>query len=153
MSGEIAAILLAAGLSRRMGRCKQLLPLMEETIMAHCIGMLLGAGIKEIIVVVSPNGNEVATEARRFPVRVAVNREPDGDMASSVRAGRDVLPVDVAGVVVALCDHPLVKSSTVTQLIEPTGRPQTASSFPSMRGEKGILSFFQDQSWMSFTTP
>ena len=37
-------------------------------------------------------------------------------MASSVRAGRDALTAEVSGVIVALCDHPLVSADTVAGL-------------------------------------
>jgi molybdenum cofactor cytidylyltransferase len=46
-----------------------------------------------------------------------VNPEHEGDMASSVRAGRDALMADASGVVVSLCDYPLVDAGTITNLI------------------------------------
>jgi molybdenum cofactor cytidylyltransferase len=39
-------------------------------------------------------------------------------MASSVRAGRDALPAEFSGVIVSLCDYPLVSAATVSRLIE-----------------------------------
>jgi CTP:molybdopterin cytidylyltransferase MocA len=137
MSGKIAAILLAAGLSRRMGRCKQLLPLGDRTVMARCIGTLCLAGIDETIVVVSPEGDKVAAEAWRFPVRVVVTPEPDGDMASSVRAGRGALSAGVVGVVVALCDHPLVQPATVAELIRTHREHPDHIIIPCHGGRKG----------------
>jgi len=113
-----AAILLAAGQSRRMGRCKQLLPLGDRTVIARCLETLLAGGVAEIVVVVSGDGQAVADAARLSPVRVAVNQDPGGDMASSIRAGRDVLPAGISGVIVALCDYPLVSAATVTRLLE-----------------------------------
>jgi len=137
MSGKIAAILLAAGQSRRMGRCKQLLPLGEGTVIARCIQTLCSAGIDEIIVVVSAAGSEVVVEAERFPVQVVTNSEPEGDMASSVRAGRDTLLADVAGVVVALCDHPLVQPETVRQLIHLSRSHPDRIIIPCHGGRRG----------------
>ena len=118
MTGRVAAILLAAGKSRRMGSCKQLLPLGGVTVIGRCLDALVTGGAGEVVVVVSEAGNEVADAARAYPVRIVVNPESDGDMASSVRAGRDALPPDVGGVIVALCDYPLVSAATVTRLIE-----------------------------------
>jgi len=118
VTGRVAAILLAAGKSRRMGSCKQLLPLGGVTVIGRCLDALVTGGAGEVVVVVSEAGNEVADAARAYPVRIVVNPESDGDMASSVRAGRDALPPDVGGVIVALCDYPLVSAATVTRLIE-----------------------------------
>jgi len=137
MSGTTAAILLAAGLSRRMGTCKQLLPFGDETVLARCLTTLHLADIDRIVVVVSPAGGEVASEAGRFPVQVVVNHEPAGDMASSVRAGRDALPEEVSSVVVALCDQPLAQPTTVTQMIKLSRSHPDAIIIPCHAGRRG----------------
>lgn len=117
MSVTVAAILLAAGKSRRMGSCKQLLPLGGTTMIGRCLDTLVTAGISEIVVVVSPEGGLVAEAAREFHVRVVVNSTPEGDMASSVRVGRDVVSAQASGVIVTLCDYPLVVSATLGHLV------------------------------------
>jgi molybdenum cofactor cytidylyltransferase len=117
VSGSVAAILLAAGKSRRMGNCKQLLPLGDSTVIARCINALVTGGVGEIIVVVSGEGHMVAEAVRCCPARVVVNSESEGDMSSSVRAGRDALTTEASGVVVSLCDYPLVSAGTMTSLI------------------------------------
>ena len=121
MTGHVAAILLAAGKSRRMGSCKQLLPLGDSTVIARCIGALVTGGAGEIVVVVSEEGDAVAEAVRAYPVMIVVNQEPDGDMASSVRAGRDALTDAARGVIVALCDYPLVSAATIASLVAEFG--------------------------------
>lgn len=116
MSSHVAAILVAAGFSRRMGSCKQLLNLGGKTALARCVETLLAGGVKEIVVVAGVKGEQVAAEAGLFPVEVVVNNDPDGDMASSVRVGRAALPATASAVIVALCDYPLVLPATVTSL-------------------------------------
>lgn len=116
MSSSVAAIVAAAGLSRRMGRCKQLLELGGKTALARCLETLLAGGVREIVVVVADKGGPVAAEAGRFPVTIVVNSDPHGDMASSVRAGRAFLPATASAVIVALCDYPLIQPVTVTRL-------------------------------------
>lgn len=118
MSGKVAAILLAAGKSRRMGCCKQLLPLAGTTVIGRCLDALVQGGASEIVVVVSPDGDEVAKAALAYPVKLVTNSSDEGDMASSVRAGRTVVPVEASGVIIALCDYPLVQPATVTRLLE-----------------------------------
>lgn len=137
MSGKTAAILLAAGLSQRMGSCKQLLPLGDVSVLARCLGTLLAAGIEKTIVVVSPAGDAVAAEAGKFPVQVVVNGEPEGDMASSIRAGRDALPDAVERVVVALCDHPLVQPATVATMIRIGNTHPESIIIPCHSGRRG----------------
>jgi molybdenum cofactor cytidylyltransferase len=117
VTGRVAAILLAAGKSRRMGICKQLLPLGGVTVIGRCLDTILEGGVGEVVVVTSPDGQEVADAVRDYPVRVAVNHESDGDMVSSVRVGRDALPAAASGVIVSLCDCPLVSATTFSRLI------------------------------------
>lgn len=137
MTGSAAAILLAAGKSRRMGSCKQLLPLGSGTVIARCLDTLVAAGIDEIVVVVSPDGHGVAEAARKYPVNIVVNPEPDGDMASSVRAGRDALTTEAHGVIVFLCDYPLVSAETITSLIEEHGDSPGSIIVPCHREKRG----------------
>lgn len=117
MSRGVAAILLAAGMSRRMGRCKQLLPLGETTVIGRCLDTLRRGGVSTVVVVVSAVGDDVARGAAASSARVVVNRQCNGDMASSIRSGRDSLGPEYSGVMVALCDYPLVDPATVETLI------------------------------------
>ena len=142
MSPPVAAIVAAAGLSRRMGCCKQLLDLGGKTVLARCIETLNGGGISDIVVVVGSNGGLVAAEARRFPVRVVVNENPDGDMASSVRVGRRFLSDRVSGVVVALCDYPLVTPATVARLVSRHEEVPGTILIPGHGGRRGHPTLF-----------
>jgi len=133
----VAAILLAAGKSRRMGRCKQLLPLGTSTVMGRCIDTLQHGGITKIVVVVSDDGHVVSDAAHACSAQVAVNREPDGDMASSVRAGRDFLMSAFSGVIVALCDYPLVEPATIIALLQCHTLYPNRIIVPTQQGKRG----------------
>jgi molybdenum cofactor cytidylyltransferase len=137
VTARVGAILLAAGLSQRMGACKQLLPLGGKTVIARCLEGLLAGGAEEVIVVVGPQGDAVAEEARRHPVRIVRTTDPHGDMACSVRTGRAALSPTVSGVLIAPCDHPLVTSGTVAGLIEAHRRDPAAIIIPSHAGRRG----------------
>ena len=118
MTQSVSAILLAAGASRRMGTCKQLLQLGGKTVIARCLETLLEGGADEVVVVVSPSGDEVERAVEAYPVRVVRNADSDGDMAASIRTGREALSPEATGVVIALCDYPLVTSETISRLVE-----------------------------------
>jgi molybdenum cofactor cytidylyltransferase len=134
---NVAAVLLAAGKSRRMESCKQLLPLAETTVIERCLGTLVSAGITEIVVVVAYEGDDVAKAADMFPARIAVNPQSDGDMASSVRVGRDALSPEPSGVIVALCDYPLVRPGTVAQLMAVHADTPGCIIIPRHEGRRG----------------
>lgn len=137
MSSAVAAIVAAAGLSRRMGSCKQLLELGGKTAIARCLETLLAGGVREIVVVAGVKGEQVAAEAGRFPVTVVVNNDPADDMASSVRAGRAALSAAPGAVIVALCDYPLLLPDTVTSLKESHAEEPGRIVIPTHGGKRG----------------
>lgn len=137
MSARLGAILLAAGKSRRMGTCKQLLPLGDGTVLTRCLTTLARGGIDEVVVVVSAGATRVVEALRGRPVRMVVNLDAEGDMASSVRAGRDALSTGVCGVIVFLCDYPLVTAATVSSLIAGHENSPASIIIPCHGGRRG----------------
>lgn len=142
MTPNVAAILLSAGLSRRMGTCKQLLPLDGKTVIGRCLETLLGGWISEVVVVVGPQGDAVADAVQGYPVTVVRTTDPEGDMAASIRRGRDALSPSVSGVVIALCDHPLVTPQTVALLAALHCEGQDRIIIPVHEGRKGHPTLF-----------
>lgn len=142
MNAGVAAIVPAAGLSRRMGSCKQLLDLGGRTVLARCIETLQAGGIAEIVVVVGATGERVAAEVARFPVKIVVNPDPDGDMASSVRSGRELLPGGASGVIVALCDYPLISAVTIADLVAAHAEQPQSVIIPVHNGRRGHPTLF-----------
>ncbi len=137
MKTAVAAVLLAAGKSSRMGRCKPLLPLGDGIVIQRCLDTLQRGGVNEIVVVVSIHGEEVARAAREHPVLIAVNPDELGDMASSIRIGRDTVSPETSGIIVALCDYPLVVPGTVQALIDQHAKHPECIITPTCQGRRG----------------
>lgn len=142
MKRNVAAVLLAAGLSKRMGACKQLLPLEGITVIARCLETLLEGGISEVVVVVAPQGDAVAEAVRDYPVTVVRTLDPEGDMATSVRTGRDAIFPGVSGVMIALCDYPLVAPETAQLLADLHCAERDKIIIPLHEGKKGHPTLF-----------
>jgi CTP:molybdopterin cytidylyltransferase MocA len=142
MTGHVAAILLAAGRSRRMGSCKQLLDLGGKTVLARCIETLLSGGVEDVVVTVGAQGEAVRAEAQRFPVRIAVNDDIAGDMTSSVLVGRRALLPAVSGVIIALCDYPLVTSRTICRLASAHSAAPASILIPCHGEQRGHPTLF-----------
>ncbi len=142
MNSPVAAIVPAAGLSRRMGSCKQLLDLGGKPVIAHCLETLLTGGITEIVVVVGQQGEAVAAAVEHYPVRVTVNPDLAGDMASSVLAGRAALAPTTSGIIVALADYPLIAAATIETLINAHGATPDAILIPCHNRRKGHPTLF-----------
>ncbi|MCX6029854.1 MAG: nucleotidyltransferase family protein [Chloroflexi bacterium] len=84
----IPAIVLAAGLSRRMGRFKLTLPWGATTVIGQVVATLRAVGVAEIVIVTGNRADEVAAALAGTPVRVVFNPGyATGEMLSSIQAG------------------------------------------------------------------
>src|SRR5580765_8822824 len=115
---EIAAILLAAGRSRRMSAFKPLLPFGEQTVIETCLANLRGAGIDEIMVVLGHRGDELQAYLRASDVSFAVNPDPDSQMSASIACGLEQVSIEAKAFVIALVDHPAVESAIIELIID-----------------------------------
>ena len=139
---RIAALLLAAGRSERMGRCKQLLPLAGKPLVRHSLETLLAAGVEDIIVVLGARGREIARVIDDLPVTMVENSDPASDMAESVRVGLAAVAGDAQAVLVCLGDHPLVKAATVQALTDSHAAYPDKIIIPLCNGRKGHPTLF-----------
>lgn len=115
---HVAAILLAAGQSRRMGAFKPLLPFGNKTVIECCIDYLTKGGVDRIVVVLGHRAEEVRKVLEGHQVTFAINPDPDSEMGASIAAGIQNLPGPTKATLVALSDHPAVPASIVSTLIE-----------------------------------
>ncbi len=117
----ITAIVLAAGISRRMGTPKQLLMYKGRPLLRHVVENLLQSRVDEIMVVLGYQGTEVAEVLNGLPVRIIINQDYTCGQSTSVKSGLTALhPADSdrLGVLFVLGDQPLVKPETINLLID-----------------------------------
>lgn len=115
---QVAAILLAAGQSKRMGAFKPLLPFGNKTVIESCIDYLREGGVETIVVVVGHRADEVRERLEKHDVRFAFNPDPDSEMGASIAAGISALPGSAEATLIALADHPAVPASVVSTVID-----------------------------------
>lgn len=115
---DVAAIVLAAGRSRRMGKFKPLLPFGATTVIESCVNNLRSAGIDEIVIVVGHRAGEVRRQMKSARVSLVTNPDPDGDMSGSVALGAGALSDTVRAVLVTPVDHPAVPPDIIRLLVE-----------------------------------
>lgn len=141
MSGEskIGALILAAGLSRRMGTFKPLLPLGEVTVIEQTVLSVLSGGAESAVVVTGHRADEVeALLRRRFGDRVRFIRNPDfstTDMLCSVRLGAAILP-DCEAFFLLPGDMPAVSPETFRALLDARRRQGGLLVFPTSSGRR-----------------
>ena len=133
----IAGVVLAAGLSRRMGRPKLLLDLDGRPVIRHAVEALAGAGVGELIVVVPPDSAALEAALSGLAVRFAVNPRPEAGQSGSVVAGIEALSPTAEAAIIALGDQPDVPRAVLVGLREAhraTGRPIVAPRYREGRG-------------------
>lgn len=111
----IAGVVLAAGRSTRFGGDKLTTTLGTRAVVHWSVAAVLG-GVSRAWVVVSPDAVGVRDALSGLPVDYVDNVERDEGMASSIRAGVAAMTDEVAAVVIALGDQPLVASEVVAKL-------------------------------------
>jgi CTP:molybdopterin cytidylyltransferase MocA len=114
---DIAAIVLAAGRSERMGAFKPLLRFGETTVIESCLDNLRQGGVETIVVVLGHRGQELRDHLKTSGVLFAVNPDPDGEMSDSIASGLRELPLASKAVLITPADYPAAPAGVISQLI------------------------------------
>lgn len=147
MSTPVAALVLAAGASRRLGQPKQLLMYGGETLLERAIRLASEAGAHPVLTVLGANYEKIcaSVDLTRTSVPV-VNDQWEEGMATSIHAGLkaldDVAPL-AAGVLVLTCDQPRLSSEHLRALMDAfVTRAATAIVASTYAGVVGIPAVF-----------
>lgn len=118
---SVAAILLAAGSSSRLGQPKQLLRLNGETLLARMLRLAKEAGATPVRVVVGAHRDSLCRAVDFGGATVVVNHDWEQGISTSIRAGLQGLEESAAnidGVLIMSCDQPRLTASHLRSLIE-----------------------------------
>ena len=115
---KIAAIVLAAGTSSRMGGRNKLLEQFDGAEMIRrTTENMLSSHANPIVVVTGRDADKISASLSGLDVVFADNPEFAAGMSGSLRAGLDALPEDTDGALICLGDMPLVSPDIVDRLI------------------------------------
>ncbi|WP_375415590.1 NTP transferase domain-containing protein [uncultured Bradyrhizobium sp.] len=116
---KVAAVILAAGRSTRMGGPNKLLAeLGGKTLVRIVAEQALASKAAEVIVVTGHQAAEVEKSLGGLKVRLVRNPEFAAGLAGSVKAGISAVPEDVDAAVVCLGDMPLIDAQLIDRLID-----------------------------------
>ena len=134
----ITATILAAGLSRRMGKPKMALPWGETTVLGRVLQVLRAAGVDDLLVVTGAECEEVEDIYLGAGARSVHNPDyTSGEMLSSMKIGlRAMLPETQAALVV-LGDQPGIQRSVVEAVIRSSNESGDSLVVPSYRHRRG----------------
>jgi molybdenum cofactor cytidylyltransferase len=132
----IAAVVLAAGLSRRMGRRKLLLEIAGKPLVRWAVEGVRGH-VDEVVVVTGPDDTAVRDALAGLPVRFATNPRPADGQGTSIAAGIAALPRDTDAALVVLGDQPWLPPEVVAAVLARFRPGDAAIVAPVYRGGQG----------------
>jgi molybdenum cofactor cytidylyltransferase len=132
---KVAALVLAAGASRRFGSPKLLAPLADRPVLQHVLDAVAAAGLRDVVVVL---GDDAASVERAIAWRAearVVNPRPNDGLSSSLRVGLAAAALDAGteAVIVALGDQPRLRADVITAVIDAASPGGSAGLSPLVR--------------------
>jgi molybdenum cofactor cytidylyltransferase len=139
---EIAALILAAGLSKRMGQPKMFLPWGNVTVLEKSIETFTKSGIQQIIVVTGENTAAVqellhrTTSAGNCEILYNPNYG-DGEMVNSIKVGLSAVNSMAGAAFIALGDHPQLDPIIPARMLEAYEKQFSDLIIPSFQNRRG----------------
>jgi molybdenum cofactor cytidylyltransferase len=129
---RVAAVVLAAGSSRRMGTNKLLLALEGEPLVRRSVRRCLAADFDRVVVVLGHEASRVRAALDGVPCEIVENPEHARGVGTSIRTGVAFVADAVDGVAIVLADMPYVTTDmlrTVTSWYRATRPPVVVSEY------------------------
>ena len=106
MKSDIAALILAAGKSTRMGTTKSLLMWHGDFLVNYQINSLIKSGCKEIYLVIGHNGDKIRSKVSNSKVKIINNPDYDSGKSSSIIKGIKSLDKGIENLIIVGVDQP-----------------------------------------------
>jgi molybdenum cofactor cytidylyltransferase len=133
----IAAIVLAAGTSARMGKPKQTLALSGKPMLERVLDVYRRAEVDVVFVVIGARAAQVRREVQFKKERVVLNPLYRNGMSGSLRLGLRAAEEEADAVIVALGDQPFLSPDTINRIIEVYSRTKAPVVVPVYHGVRG----------------
>ncbi len=147
----VSAVVLAAGMSTRMGQNKLLLNFRDKPLIVHAVDTLLASDIDEVILVLGHETEKVRDQLERRiglankaatekPVRLVQNPDYQNGLSTSVRTGVEAVSRQANSIMIYLADQPLLEPEDVNRIVAGFAAAKEIDKsivVPFFRGERG----------------
>lgn len=148
MSRRVAALVLAAGGSSRLGQPKQLVRYCGETLVERAVRIATEAGAAPVFVVLGANFQPIldVLHSCSYQPRILINKGWQRGLATSIALGATAAErVDAEDLLVLSCDQVTVTSQHLRMLVQASRREHVVASFYAER--RGVPALFPDFSF------
>ena len=152
---KIAAVVLAAGRSSRMGSSKQLAQIGGMAMIRRTVMNVMESQARPVVVVTGHDSKAVAAALDGLDVTLVHNAAFASGLSASLRTGLDSLGDDVEGALVVLGDMPAIRAAELTRLVtafDPAeGRSIVVATHDGKRGNPVLwpAAFFEEMRQLS----
>ena len=135
---KVAALVLAAGRSSRMGAANKLLAEFDGVPMAlRAVNAALASRVASVTVVVGHEAAQVEALLAGRKINIVRNADFAQGMSTSLRAGLAAVPSEAEAAVVLLADMPRITAAHVDRLIDAFDAQQPSIVVPQRNGRRG----------------
>ncbi len=133
----VAAIVLAAGTSSRMGSPKQLLRIGTQTLLERTLEILRRSKVDEILVVLGHEAAAIQAQVDLAGVKIVLNAAYREGMGTSLREGVSNVAPNSRAAMIVLADQPFLQAATIDRLIDEYDAKKPQIVLPLYRGFRG----------------
>lgn len=135
---QFSAVILAAGMSSRMGRPKQLLRVMGKSMLEHAITAAKGAGIVSPVLVIGAFAADILRDIKlASKCETIFNKDYKDGQATSLRVGVEAVKGKCDAAIFMLSDQPLIDAVLITELMEQFSNYRPDILYPVYKKQRG----------------
>lgn len=139
---DVHVIVLAAGASTRFGSPKQLVRFSGRPMLHSVLSRAVEIAGSAVTVVLGANAELFAPLLRHSPASIAINRDWERGMSSSIRVGLGQLGGGIGGVMILLADQPAVTTEDLRRLLGAWRRQPDGIAAAHYSGTVGVPAIF-----------
>ncbi|RLG09620.1 MAG: hypothetical protein DRN68_01150 [Thaumarchaeota archaeon] len=137
-----SGIILAAGESRRIPTCKQLLKIHGKAMIEIVVEKAIKSRLDEVIVVLGHEFKTIQGYVKKYvglakPLKIVYNPDFKNGLSTSLKAGLKAVSSESGAVIFILADQPLIQVKTINQLMEVHSSMDCLIVVPTYRGRRG----------------
>jgi molybdenum cofactor cytidylyltransferase len=150
---RVMGLILAAGMSERMGSPKSLLRIGGKSFLEHIVHQARQSALGDLRIVLGHQAQQVLTSLPQLRSIVTIN--PDyhqGQLSSLIKGLQSIEESSVEGIMLFLTDHPFVTCQLIDLLLQQFSRQPAPIVIPTYHGRRGHPMIFGRQLFSELMT-